>query len=247
VWPETAAPFIFQDMNNLHDQVINLSLKTKSWLIFGSISSLQKKYSNDYFNSAYLLSPSGEIKGKYDKVKLVPYGEYVPLRNVFPFVKKLTAGIGDFGIGTGYYPLSLNDKKIGILICYEGILPFAARMYKEGSADLLVNITNDAWFGTTSAPFQHFSMAIFRAVETRLYLVRSANTGISGIIDPGGRIIAKTDIFQEDALKGYVKFIKIPTFYAEYGDILVIFCFVLIVFYFLISFKREGKKCRRKT
>ena len=246
IWPETAVPFSFQEMNNLHDQITNLSLATKSWLLFGSVSSLQKKSGDDYFNSAYLLSPSGEIKGKYDKVHLVPYGEYVPLRNVFPFIKGLTAGIGDFGTGAGYYPLSLGDKKIGILICYEAILPFAARMYKKRSAELLVNITNDAWFGTTSAPFQHFSMAIFRAVETRLYLVRAANTGISGIIDPGGRIIAQTNIFQEDALKGYIKFVKIPTFYAEYGDLLVIICFVLIIFYFFWSLKREGKKCQRK-
>jgi apolipoprotein N-acyltransferase len=247
IWPETAAPFIFQNINNLHDQIRNLSVATKSWLIFGSVSYLQKKGGDDYFNSAYLLSPSGEIKGKYDKVHLVPYGEYVPLRNVFPFINKLTTGIGDFGTGAGYYPLSLGDKKIGILICYEAILPFAARMYKKRSAELLVSITNDAWFGTTSAPFQHFSMAIFRAVETRLYLVRAANTGISGIIDPNGKIIAKTNIFQKDVLKGYIKFVKIPTFYAEYGDLLVIICFVLIIFCFLISLKREGKKCKQKV
>jgi apolipoprotein N-acyltransferase len=246
VWPETAAPFSFQDMNNLHDQVVNLSVKTKSWLIFGSISYLQKKGSDDYFNSAYLLSPSGEIKDKYDKVHLVPYGEYVPLRNVFPFIKKLTAGMGDFGTGTGYYPLSLGDKKVGVLICYEAILPFAARMYKKRSAELLVNITNDAWFGATSAPFQHFSMTVFRAVETRLYLVRAANTGISGIIDPGGKIIAKTNIFHEDALKGYIKFVKIPAFYADYGDLLVIVCFVLIIFCFLGSLKGRIKNANRK-
>jgi apolipoprotein N-acyltransferase len=241
VWPETAAPFRFQDINNLHDQITNLSLATKSWLLFGSVSSLQKRDSNDYFNSAYLLSPSGEIKGKYDKVHLVPYGEYVPLRKFFPFVNKLTDGIGNFGTGAGYYPLSLGDKKIGVLICYEAILPFAARMYKKRSAELLVSITNDAWFGTTSAPFQHFSMAIFRAVETRLYLVRSANTGISGIIDPTGKTIARTNIFQEDALKGNVKFVKIPTFYAQYGDFLVIICFLLIVVYFIRSLKGRVK------
>jgi apolipoprotein N-acyltransferase len=138
----------------------------------------------------------------------------------------------------------MGDKKIGVLICYEGILPFAARMYKNRSAELLVNITNDAWFGATSAPFQHFSMAVFRAVETRLYLVRAANTGISGIIDPGGRIITKTDIFREDALKGYIKFVKMPTLYARYGDLVVVACFLLMIFYFLISLKREGKKCQ---
>jgi apolipoprotein N-acyltransferase len=109
-----------------------------------------------------------------------------------------------------------------------------------------VSITNDAWFGTTSAPFQHFSMAIFRAVEIRLYLVRAANTGISGIIDPTGKIIAKTNIFQEDVLKGYIKFVKIPTFYAECGDILVLICFVLIIFYLFWSLKGRVKKCRWK-
>ena len=246
IWPETAAPFLFQNISSLHDQIINLSLKTKSWLLFGSVSRSQTEDSDDFFNSAYLLSPSGEIKGKYDKVHLVPYGEYVPFRDVFPFVKKLTAGIGDFGRGDGFSPLNLDNKKIGILICYESILPSAARMYKNNSAGLLVNITNDAWFGKTSAPFQHFSMAVFRSVETRLYLVRAANTGICGIIDPGGRIIAETDIFREDALKGYVKFVNIPTFYAEYGDILIIICFVLIIFYFFISFKGRVRNGVRK-
>ena len=246
VWPETAAPFYFQDINSLHNQIINLSRKTKSWLLFGSVSSSQKKNTNDSFNSAYLVSPEGDVKGRYDKVHLVPYGEYVPYRDIFPFVKKLTAGIGDLGRGAGFNPLSLDNKKIGILICYESVLPFAARMYKNNSAGLLVNITNDAWFGTTSAPFQHFSMAVFRSVETRLYLVRAANTGISGIIDPGGHIVAETKIFQNDALKGYVKFVNIPTFYAQYGDILVTVCFVLIVFYFLFILKGRVRNVSRK-
>lgn len=243
VWPETAAPFKFQDINSLHDQIVNLSLKTKSWLLFGSVSSSPRLEGNDYFNSAYILSPSGEIKGRYDKVHLVPYGEYVPFRNLMPFVEGFTAGIGDFGTGSGFYPLSMNNKKIGVLICYESILPYAARIYKNNSAELLVNITNDAWFGATSAPFQHFSMAIFRAVETRLYLVRAANTGISGIVDPTGKIIAQTNIFQEDALKGYVNFVKMPTIYDKYGDILVVFCFALTIFFFIISLMWRNKKC----
>ncbi len=239
VWPETAVPFNFQEKNSFHDRIINLSLKTENWLLFGSIS--YSSYDDQFFNSAYLLSPNGEIAGKYDKVHLVPYGEYVPLRKFMPFVEGFTAGIGDFGTGNGYYPLSMGDKKIGVLICYEGILPFAARMYKNRSAELLVNITNDAWFGSTSAPFQHFSMAIFRAVETRLYLVRAANTGISGIVDPCGKVIAETDIFKQEALKGRVKFVNIPAFYAIYGDILVVACFILIIFYFLISLKWRAK------
>jgi apolipoprotein N-acyltransferase len=241
IWPETAAPFRFQDLNYLHKQIVDLAITTKSWLLFGSLSYFPHGRGGDYFNSAYLLSPDGEVKGKYDKVHLVPYGEYVPLRKFMSFVEGFTAGIGDFGHGEGFYPLSMNDKKIGVLICYEVILPEAARAYKNNSADLLVTITNDAWFGSTSAPFQHFSMAVFRAVETRLYLVRAANTGISGIVDPTGKITAQTGIFQEDALKGYVKFVKIPTIYDKCGDILVAFCFALMGVFFIIRLTRRGK------
>ena len=192
VWPETAVPFNFQDENELQHQVKNLPVKTKSWFIFGSMSYATGKENTDYYNSAYLLSPQGDIRGKYDKVHLVPYGEYVPLRALFPFISRLAAGIGDFAEGKGFYPLTMGNRKIGVLICYEGILPEAARMYKNADAELLVNITNDAWFGTTSAPYQHLSMSVFRAVETRLYLVRAANTGISAIVDPTGKIIAQT-------------------------------------------------------
>jgi len=241
VWPETAAPFDFQNKIKLRDQIINLSKTTGNWIVFGSVSYSPDKDKQDFFNSAFLLSPDGDIRGRYDKVHLVPYGEYVPLRKMMPFINGLTADIGDFSTGAGYGPLSMDNRKIGVLICYEGILPFAARAYKNRSAELLVNITNDAWFGTTSAPYQHFSMAVFRAVETRLYLVRAANTGISGIIDPRGKIIAATKIFQEDALKGHVQFVSMPTFYAIYGDLPVAVCFVLMLIYFLISLKREEK------
>ena len=246
VWPETAAPFNFQDDNELSRQIRNLAIKTKSYFIFGSVSYLRRSNYVDFYNSAYLLSSDGEIKGRYDKVHLVPYGEYVPLRNVFPFIKKLTAGIGDFSSGDGYIPLSTADRKIGVLICYEGILPFAARMYKNESAEILVNITNDAWFGSTSAPYQHMSMTIFRAVETRLYLVRAANTGISAIVDPRGQIVAKTNIFQKDALKGNVKLLKIPTFYAQYGDLLVGISFILCIICLLWSFKGRIRNANRK-
>ena len=246
VWPETAVPFNFQDENDLRRQIINLSIKTKSDLIFGSISYSPRKNYVDFYNSAYFLSPEGEVKGKYDKVHLVPYGEYVPLRNIFPFIKGLTAGIGDFSTGDGYFPLSAAGRKIGVLICYEGILPFAARIYKKESAEILVNITNDAWFGSTSAPYQHLSMTIFRAVETRLYLVRAANTGISAIVDPRGQIVSQTNIFQKDSLKGKVKFLKIPTFYAKYGDILVVICFMLSILCLLWSLKGRLKNADRK-
>lgn len=240
VWPETALPFNYQDVNDLQKQVNDIALETKSWFIFGSTSYEKSGVKTDYFNSAYLLSPFGDIKGKYDKVHLVPYGEYVPLRNIFPFIGKLTQGMGDFSAGTGYHPLMIDDRKIGVLICYEGILPSAARTYRKNGAEVLVNITNDAWFGATSAPFQHFSMAIFRAVETRLYLVRAANTGISAVIDPNGKIVAQTSIYEKAALKNTIKYLNLQTMYVKYGDVLVICCFLLVVlFYFLLILDRR--------
>jgi apolipoprotein N-acyltransferase len=244
IWPETAVPFNYQDENNFQKQISYIPARTGSWLIFGSTSYEKTKSDTDYYNSAYLLSPTGEIKEKYDKVHLVPYGEYVPLRDIFPFIRKLTAGMGDFSMGSGYNPLNLNNRKIGVLICYEGILPFAARTYKKNGAELLVNITNDAWFGPTSAPYQHFSMSVFRAVEARLYLVRAANTGISAIVDPNGRIIGQTNIFEKATLRGDVKFSNIQTIYAKYGDLLVYACFLLILFYSIFVFKGRYKKCR---
>ncbi|MEQ8253046.1 MAG: apolipoprotein N-acyltransferase [Smithellaceae bacterium] len=241
VWPETALPFDYQDAGQFQEEVRAVSLKTKSWFIFGSTSYENSKEKIDYYNSAYLLSPEGEIKGKYNKVHLVPYGEFVPLRTVFPFINKLTAGMGDFTAGSGYYPLTRGDKKIGVLICYEGILPSAAREYKKKGSQLLVNITNDAWFGATSAPFQHFSMAVFRAVETRFYLVRAANTGVSAIVDPRGEIVAGTNIFERAAIKGKVKYSNIQTIYAEYGDILVLVCCLLVLFFFAFVILKKGE------
>ncbi len=244
VWPETAVPFNFQDENALRQRVKDLSVKTKSWFIFGSMSYAPNNLQTDYYNSAYLLSPQGDIRNKYDKVHLVPYGEYVPMRNLFPFINRLTAGMGDFAKGKGFYPLTMGERKIGVMICYEAILPEAARTYKNMAADLLVNITNDAWFGTTSAPYQHLSMSIFRAVETRLYLVRAANTGISAIVDPAGKIIKRTELFKKDEIHGNVKLISLPTIYAQYGDWLVWVSFICLVIFFLCNLKGRKRNVR---
>jgi apolipoprotein N-acyltransferase len=247
VWPETALPFNYQQDSFMREQVNNLPKETKSWFLFGAVNFIRSKQGTSFLNSAYLLSPEGAIEGRYDKVHLVPYGEYVPMRTFFPFIKKLTEGIADFSSGETYQPLFMEDKKLGVLICYEGILPHAARIYKNRSADLLVNITNDAWFGPTSAPYQHFSMALFRAVETRLYMIRAANTGISGIVDPTGRIVSQTHIFEADALRGNVKFTKIETFYARHGDIFVVICFIICVIFIILNWRRRFVEWLPKT
>ena len=244
VWPETAAPFFFQDINSMHNEIVNIAKASGDWFIFGSPSYVKECDDDEecisYLNSAFLVSPQGIVTGRYDKVHLVPYGEYVPLQKWFPFISKLVVGVGDFRSGKGYYPLVTNNHKFGVLICYEGIFPEASRMYKQGGADLLVNITNDAWFGETSAPFQHLSMTVFRAVENRLFLVRSANTGISAIIDPTGRIIAQTELFTNTALRDTVKLINIKTVYSTYGDSFVLICMISLICCFIISLRRRN-------
>jgi apolipoprotein N-acyltransferase len=249
VWPETAVPFFFQDTNKMHSEILDVARMSEDWLLFGS-PSYQKGCDGDagcvsFLNSAFLLSPQGKILGRYDKVHLVPYGEYVPLRKMFPFINKLVIGVGDFRSGEGYNPLTMNDHKLGVLICYEGIFPEASRAYKKMGADLLVNITNDAWFGSTSAPYQHLSMTVFRAVENRLYIVRSANTGISAIIDPTGRIVAQTELFERTALRDAIKFINNKTFYTVYGDVFVLICMTTLVCCIIISLRRKNADAYR--
>lgn len=241
VWPETAAPFYFQRPGPLQDAVVNLARASGSAILFGSPSYEEEKGTIHYMNSAFLLGSDGTLSGRYDKVHLVPYGEYVPLRRFFPFIGKLVVGVGDFRPGKGFHPLVDAGRRLGVLICYEGIFPEAARDYKKGKVALLVNITNDAWFGRTSAPYQHLSMTVFRAIENRLYLVRAANTGISAIIDPKGEIVSRTGLFERATLKGDVKIIDEKTLYAAYGDAFVYLCAIVLLIVTISTTQRRKK------
>ena len=245
VWPETAAPFYFQQPGALQAAVADVAASAGAPLLFGSPSYERNGTQVSYLNSAFLLKPDGTLSGRYDKVHLVPYGEYVPLRTLFPFVSKLVEGVGDFLPGRGYHPLHTGEHRLGVLICYEGILPDAARQYKRRDTDLLVNITNDAWFGRTSAPYQHLSMTVFRAVENRLSLIRAANTGISAVIDPVGRIVSRTEIFERTILNGNVKIVDVKTWYAAYGDLFVLCCGAAFIVLCILTLRRRKKHAGR--
>jgi apolipoprotein N-acyltransferase len=247
VWPETAFPAFFQDMNDLHRTVVGFVKQSRSWLLFGSPTYDRQEKNITLFNSALLLSPAGMIMGKYDKVHLVPYGEYVPLRQFFPFINKLVEGIGDFGTGPGYRPLTFGPYRVGVLICYEGIFPGAARTYKREGADFIVNLTNDAWFGRTSAPYQHLSMTAFRAVENRLDVVRAANTGISAFIDATGKMTNTSVLFEKAFLDGKVHINKVSTFYAKQGDVFIYICFlILMIMSAVITMRRKSHDRRNQ-
>ncbi|WP_432820994.1 apolipoprotein N-acyltransferase [Trichloromonas sp.] len=230
IWPESATPFYFQEPGTLHDDVVAVGRSAGSTLLFGSPAFELENRRYRYLNSAFLLDPRGETLGRSDKVHLVPFGEYVPLGRFLPFVNKLVVGIGDFSPGT-VNPLPMNGERVGVLVCFEGIFPELARDYVRQGTDLLVNITNDAWFGRSSAPFQHLAMIRFRAVENRIWLARAANTGISAFIDPAGRITAQTSIFTAGFLRGEVTTGARPTLYNRIGDLLPVLFLFLSLFW----------------
>src|SRR4030043_532107 len=164
IWPETATPFFFQDAQEYQPFVLDIPKRTNTFLLFGTPSYKIQKGKVNHYNSAYLVSPSGELVGKYDKIHLVPFGEYIPMQELLFFIGSLGEGIGDFKSGKEIDNFALPQSKFGVLICFEIIFPDLCRRFVKRGANFLVTITNDAWFGKTSAPHQHFSMAAFRAV-----------------------------------------------------------------------------------
>jgi len=223
IWPETATPFFFQQATEFHPMLLNIPHKTNAFLLFGSPSFKIEKGKVSHYNSAYLASPSKEIVGRYDKIHLVPYGEYVPLGEIIP-LGSLGEGIGNFKSGKEIYNFSLAQGKFGVVICFEIIFPDLCRRFVKDGAHFLVTITNDAWFGRTSAPEQHFAMAVFRAVENRVFIARAANTGVTGFIDPRGKVMRRGEIFTEEAMTETIRLSKKKTFYTLYGDVFAWVC-----------------------
>jgi len=246
VWPETATPFYFLHNARLSNMVLRGIREVSTHFLVGSPSFSQKDKRIEYYNSAYLMGPDGTEIGKYDKAHLVPYGEYVPLRKWFPFLRKMVAQVGDFVAGKKGETLAWNDYRLGVLICYEIIFSDLSRAVTKNGAAVLINITNDAWYGRTSAPYQHFSMTVLRAVENRRSLIRAANTGISGFIDPVGRVMASTQLFTDAALTRNVPFLKDVTFYTRYGDLFALLCLAVTLFALFIKMLKFKKQNLRR-
>ncbi len=229
VWPETAVPFYFNDDKRLTRMVLNGIQDAGYDFLIGSPSYTLENGGVQYFNSAYLVLSSGTVAGKYDKAHLVPFGEYVPLKKFLPFLGKIVEHVGDFRPGEKGETLLWGKTRLGILICFEIIFPELSRAAVNNGAKVLLNLTNDAWYGRTSAPYQHFSMAVFRAVENRRSLIRSANTGISAFIDPAGASHGETDIFVPAAQAYRVPLLETRSFYTRYGDMFALGCILLAV------------------
>jgi apolipoprotein N-acyltransferase len=242
VWPESAVPFYFQDDPRYASRIKRLAVNLKSFMVIGSPAYDKVEGGIKYRNSAYLISPAGEVLGRTDKIHLVPFGEYVPLAKLLPFVHKLVVGIGDFSPGTDTVPLAIDMGKIGVLVCFEGIFPELSRGYVRAGSRLLVNITNDAWYGMSSAPYQHLSMTVFRAVENRVPLVRAANTGITAIIDSRGHIQGMTQLFKEAYLTGEVRMGETETVYTRYGDVFAVLCLAISAILTAIAFRNKRRR-----
>ncbi|MBI5579476.1 MAG: apolipoprotein N-acyltransferase [Deltaproteobacteria bacterium] len=224
VWPESAAPFYFLKEVPPTRMLLAGVVETGTYFLIGAPAFELKGKTAAYFNSAYLVGPGGEVLGKYDKAHLVPYGEYTPFKEYLPFLGKIVEHVGDFAAGAKGMTLDWQGRKLGIQICYEIIFPELSRQLTKNGAALLVNITNDAWYGTTAGPYQHFSLVVLRAVENRRALARAANTGISGFIDPVGRLLDPTPLMEEAAVTRALPMLDTGTIYTRFGDVFAFLC-----------------------
>jgi apolipoprotein N-acyltransferase len=196
------------------------------WLI-GALVYERRLGERQVFNSALLVSPAARIIGRYDKQQLLAFGEYIPLQRYLPFLRNISPTIGNLTPGTGGLVTLPNGVQIGTLICYEDILAPLGRQAVQQGAQFLVNLTNDAWFGHTRAPYQHRSLAAFRAVENRVYLVRATNTGLTSIIDAQGREQTALPLYQRETLVHTIQPLRLATLYTRFGDWFAQLCCIM--------------------
>jgi apolipoprotein N-acyltransferase len=246
VWPETAAPFYYTNDKYLTYKIKETFRNCGTEFLIGFPSYTSEMGSFKFFNSAYIMNPEGMIEGTYSKTHLVPFGEYVPLQDFLPFIHKLTEQSGDFYPGEKGNTLDFANGKIGTQICFEVIFPELSRAMVSNGAQLIANITNDAWFGKSSAPFQHFSMVKFRAVENKRAIARAANTGISGFIDPLGRELAASDLYVDAQLTRSLPLLNTLTFYTRFGDVFVWGLFLVFAPFAAVRIRQKGFR-KRKT
>ncbi|MCL4542306.1 MAG: apolipoprotein N-acyltransferase [Deltaproteobacteria bacterium] len=249
VWPETALPYIISFYPRYWSRVMDFVKKNNIDLVFGTIGARFFDGKYRYYNRDYMFGKSGEYS-YYDKNHLVPFGEYVPLRHRFPFLAHILkgAGIGDFTPGKKFRILEAGKIKAGSMICYEAYFDSLVRNFSKDGANLLISITDDAWYGKTAAPYQDMSMTVFSAVENDRYVARAGNSGISGIISPDGRILEETNIFKRTFMEGYVRLINKKTFFALYGNIfayVVMALFSLSLIYLIISYVFFNKSLKK--
>jgi apolipoprotein N-acyltransferase len=230
VWPESPSPFYTNDPF-FRDAVSELARQSGTWVVAGSIGVTPAMHSggesSQVFNSAALVSPRGQWVGRYDKVHLVPFGEYLPFPQLFAFAGGLTKEVGEFQRGASRTPLAAGDERIGTLICYESIFPDEVRQFPLQGAQVLLNISNDGWYGDSGAWKEHLRETEMRAIENGRWLLAATNTGITASIDPYGRIVAATPRKVRTALAAPYALTTGTTFYTRHGDWFAYLCAII--------------------
>jgi apolipoprotein N-acyltransferase len=253
LWPESSSPFPIavpvsaaggdiRPNTEYRERLEFLAKRLGISLLFGTVDYRKSKGQVRPVNAAALIRSDGSWGETYAKMHLVPFGEYVPLSGILGFVNRLVSGaIGDFVPGEKAVVGSVGSLRVGTAICYEMIFPELVRRFAESGATLLVNLTNDAWFGTSAGPYQHFQMVRVRAVENGRYVLRAANTGISAVVDPRGRVVASTGLMEERILEGTIAPERVKSFYTRHGDVFAILCAILAAAAVAAHFRRFSK------
>jgi apolipoprotein N-acyltransferase len=229
IWPESPAPFFVTDLH-VRSTLANVARATNSYIVAGSLGiehTGEPSRQPDIYNSAAVVAPDGAWTARYDKIHLVPFGEYVPFEKLFSFASGLTREIGTFARGQSRLPLPVGDTKIGTFICYESIFPDEVRRFAKNGAELFVNISNDGWYGEGGASWQHLNQARMRAVENNRWLLRDTNTGITAVIDPLGRVVAEAPRNQRTQLQAAYSLEESTTFYTRHGDWFPLACAII--------------------
>jgi apolipoprotein N-acyltransferase len=226
VWPESPAPFYDKDARLLA-ALRTLALSMHAPVIAGTSSLDSNGLHSDLYNSALFVGLDGEIAGRYDKIHLVPWGEYIPYKRFFSFAKNLTQQAGDMTHGWRRIVFKTDDHSFGVFICYEEIFGDEIRLFVKRGAQVLVNISNDGWYGDTCAPWQTLDMSRMRAVENRRWLLRDTNTGLTTIIDPYGRLTASIPRHTLTSLPAKYGYRSDLTFYTVHGDLFAYLCGII--------------------
>jgi apolipoprotein N-acyltransferase len=244
IWPESSTPFSFEDPRANPDgdaMLRDLAREVRVPILFGS-DQVIRSTPPQLYNAAFQLDPGGSTAAVYRKIHLVPFGEFFPFQRYISFVAPLVERFAPFSEGTGPVMLPVGQHKASTAICYEVVFPALALDAVVAGSELLTTVTNDGWYGQSSAPYQHFEMAAMRAIEQGRYLARSANTGISGIVDPYGRVVVRSGIFEQVGLVGEARFLTGRTVYSRMGDTIAYAALALTVLAAFLVRRHRGSR-----
>jgi apolipoprotein N-acyltransferase len=229
IWPESPAPFYTNDPR-FRTAISEMARRAGTWVVTGSIGTAPATKSGVHeliFNSAVIVSPTGEWTGRYDKVHLVPFGEYLPFPSLFSFAGGLSKEVGEFEPGGSRVPLDATDEKLGVFICYESVFPDDVRQFAGQGAQVFVNISNDGWYGDSGAWSQHVNQTRMRAIENERWVLSAANTGLTGSIDPYGRMVVRAPRKDRTTLVAPYALTYVTTFYSRHGDWFAMLCAII--------------------